>query len=100
MYANNEIGSVLPISEIGKVCKEKKVLFHTDAVQAAGHVHINVKDENIDMLSLSAHKFHASDTDGLSRFDRIHLFPLYYSNLTKKGIQKVLRRRSIRQKTA
>ena len=58
MYANNEIGSVLPIAEIGKVCKEKKVLFHTDAVQAAGHLHINVKDENIDMLSLAAHKFH------------------------------------------
>ena len=58
MYANNEIGSILPIAEIGKVCKEKKVLFHTDAVQTAGHVHINVKDENIDMLSLSAHKFH------------------------------------------
>lgn len=58
MYANNEIGSILPIAEIGRVCKEKKVLFHTDAVQAAGHVHINVKDENIDMLSLSAHKFH------------------------------------------
>ena len=58
MYANNEIGSVLPIAGIGKVCKEKGVLFHTDAVQAAGHIPINVKDENIDMLSLSAHKFH------------------------------------------
>lgn len=58
MYANNEIGSVLPIAEIGKVCREKGVLFHTDAVQAYGHVKINVQDENIDMLSLSAHKFH------------------------------------------
>ena len=58
MYANNEIGSVLPISEIGAVCKEKKVLFHTDAVQAVGHIHINVKEQNIDMLSLSGHKFH------------------------------------------
>ena len=58
MYGNNEIGSILPIAQIGKVCKEKGVLFHTDAVQAAGHVHINVKEENIDMLSLSAHKFH------------------------------------------
>lgn len=58
MYANNEIGSVLPIAEIGAVCKEKGVLFHTDAVQAAGHLHIRVHDENIDMLSLSAHKFH------------------------------------------
>ena len=58
MYANNEIGSVLPISEIGAVCKEKGVVFHTDAVQAAGHLHIDVKAENIDMLSLSGHKFH------------------------------------------
>ena len=58
MYANNEIGSVLPIAEIGAVCKEAKVPFHTDAVQAAGHLHIDVKEQNIDMLSLSAHKFH------------------------------------------
>ena len=58
MYANNEIGSVLPVSEIGAVCKEAGVLFHTDAVQAVGHIAINVKEQNIDMLSLSAHKFH------------------------------------------
>ena len=58
MYANNEIGSILPIPEIGAVCREKGVLFHTDAVQAAGHLHIDVKAQNIDMLSLSAHKFH------------------------------------------
>ena len=58
MYANNEIGSILPIPEIGAVCKEKGVLFHTDAVQAAGHLHIDVKAQNIDMLSLSGHKFH------------------------------------------
>ena len=58
MYANNEIGSVLPIAEIGAVCKEAGVLFHTDAVQAAGHLHIDVKAQHIDMLSLSAHKFH------------------------------------------
>ncbi len=58
MYANNEIGSVLPIAEIGAVCKAAGVPFHTDAVQAAGHLHINVKEQNIDMLSLSAHKFH------------------------------------------
>ena len=58
MYANNEIGSVLPIAEIGAVCKEAKVPFHTDAVQAAGHLRIDVKEQNIDMLSLSAHKFH------------------------------------------
>ena len=58
MYANNEIGSILPIAEIGAVCKEAGVLFHTDAVQAVGHLKINVKEQNIDMLSLSAHKFH------------------------------------------
>ena len=58
MYANNEIGSVMPIAEIGAVCRGKGVLFHTDAVQAAGHLPINVKEQNIDMLSLSAHKFH------------------------------------------
>ena len=58
MYANNEIGSVLPIAEIGAICKAAGVPFHTDAVQAAGHLHINVKEQNIDMLSLSAHKFH------------------------------------------
>ena len=58
MYANNEIGSVLPITEIGAVCKEAGVPFHTDAVQAAGHLHIDVKAQNIDMLSLSGHKFH------------------------------------------
>ncbi len=59
MYANNEIGTILPIEEIGAVCKEKNVLFHTDAVQAVGHVEIDVKKQNIDLLSLSGHKFHA-----------------------------------------
>ncbi len=58
MYANNEIGTIEPIEEIGKICKDKGVLFHTDAVQAIGHVQIDVKKQNIDMLSLSAHKFH------------------------------------------
>ena len=58
MYANNEIGTIQPIKEIGAVCREKGVIFHTDAVQAAGHLHIDVKEQNIDMLSLSAHKFH------------------------------------------
>ena len=58
MYANNEIGSIMPIAEIGAVCREKKVPFHTDAVQAVGHLPINVNEQNIDLLSLSAHKFH------------------------------------------
>ena len=58
MYANNEIGSVLPIAEIGAICKEAGVPFHTDAVQAVGHIAIDVKAQNIDMLSLSGHKFH------------------------------------------
>ena len=58
MFANNEIGTVQPVAEIGAVCRERGVLFHTDAVQAAGHLKIDVREQNIDMLSLSAHKFH------------------------------------------
>ena len=59
MYANNEIGTIQPIPEIGAICKKHGVWFHTDAVQAVGNVHIHVKEQNIDMLSLSGHKFHA-----------------------------------------
>lgn len=58
MFANNEIGSIMPISEIGAVCREKGVYFHTDAVQAVGHIGIDVKESKIDLLSISAHKFH------------------------------------------
>ena len=58
MFANNEVGTIMPVTEIGKVCRERGVLFHTDAVQAVGHVPIDVKAMNIDMLSMSAHKFH------------------------------------------
>lgn len=58
MFANNEIGTIQPIAEIGKICRERGVLFHTDAVQAVGHIPVNVAQQNIDMLSLSAHKFH------------------------------------------
>ena len=65
MYANNEIGTIQPISEIGKICREKKVLFHTDAVQAAGYVKINVEEQNIDLLSMTAHKIHGPKGCGL-----------------------------------
>ena len=58
MYANNEIGTIQPVGEIGKLCKKYGIVFHTDAVQAVGHIDINVREQNIDMLSLSAHKFH------------------------------------------
>jgi len=58
MYANNEIGTIQPIKEIGQICRRKDVIFHTDAVQAIGHIPVNVKDDNVDMLSLSGHKFH------------------------------------------
>ena len=65
MYANNEIGTVQPISEIGAICREKNVLFHTDAVQAIGHISVDVTRDNIDMLSLSAHKFHGPKGVGI-----------------------------------
>lgn len=65
MYANNEVGSIQPISEIGEVCHERGVLFHTDAVQAAGHLPIDVKAQHIDMLSMSAHKFHGPKGAGV-----------------------------------
>ncbi len=65
MYANNEIGTIQPIEEIGKICREKKVLFHTDAVQAAGYCRINVSEQNIDLLSMTAHKIHGPKGCGL-----------------------------------
>lgn len=65
MYANNEIGAIQPIREIGALCRKRGVLFHTDAVQAAGHLAIDVQRDNIDMLSLSAHKFHGPKGIGL-----------------------------------
>lgn len=65
MYANNEIGTLQPVDEIAAACRERGVIFHTDAVQAAGHVGIDVKKENIDMLSLSAHKFHGPKGAGV-----------------------------------
>ena len=84
MYANNEIGSVLPIPEIGVVCKEAGVPFHTDAVQAVGHIAIDVKAQNIDMLSLSAHKFHGPKGVGALYVRRG--FPL--TNVIEGGAQE------------
>ena len=84
MYANNEIGSVLPIPEIGAVCKEAGVPFHTDAVQAAGHLKIHVKEQNIDLLSLSAHKFHGPKGVGVLYARRG--FPL--TNVIEGGAQE------------
>ncbi len=65
MYANNEVGTIQPISKIGEICRKKGVVFHTDAVQAVGHIPVDIKAENIDMLSLSAHKFHGAKGVGL-----------------------------------
>ena len=84
MYANNEIGSVLPIPEIGAVCKEKGVLFHTDAVQAAGHVKIDVNAMHIDLLSLSAHKFHGPKGVGMLYARR----GIILTNLIEGGAQE------------
>ena len=86
MFANNEIGTILPIKEIGAVCREKKVLFHTDAVQAAGHVKINVEEMNIDMLSVSAHKFYGPKGVGLLYWKRgLFLEPLIYGGAQERG---------------
>lgn len=76
MYANNEIGTIQPIAEIGELCKQKGVIFHTDAVQAIGNVHINVKEQNIDMLSLSGHKIHAQKGCGVLYVNKKYRLPL------------------------
>ncbi len=86
MYANNEIGTIQPIAEIGAVCREVGVLFHTDAVQAAGHLAINVVEENIDMLSLSAHKFHGPKGIGVLYAKKgIILQNLIYGGAQERG---------------
>ena len=84
MYANNEIGTIQPIAEIGAVCRAAGVLFHTDAVQAAGHLPIDVKAQNIDMLSVSAHKFHGPKGIGLLYAKR----GILLSNLMEGGAQE------------
>lgn len=88
MYANNEIGTIQPIAEIGAVCRERGVLFHTDAVQAAGHLPINVREQNIDMLSLSAHKFHGPKGVGVLYIKKGIILP----NLIDGGAQERGRR--------
>ena len=86
MYANNEIGSIQPIREIGAVCREKGVLFHTDAVQAAGHLPIHVQEQDIDMLSLSAHKFHGPKGIGVLYARKgILLTPLIEGGAQERG---------------
>lgn len=84
MYANNEIGTIQPIAEIGKICRGKKVLFHTDAVQAIGHLPINVVEQNIDLLSASGHKFHGPKGTGFLYAKK----GIKLSNLIEGGAQE------------
>ena len=86
MYANNEIGTVQPIAEIGEVCRRHGVLFHTDAVQAVGHLPVNVAEQNIDMLSLSAHKFHGPKGIGVLYARRgVPIFPLIHGGAQERN---------------
>lgn len=88
MYANNEIGTIQPIKEIGEICKDNNIVFHTDAVQAGGYLPINVKEENIDMLSLSAHKFHGPKGIGiLYANNKIPLHNLFNGGKQERGIR-------------
>ena len=86
MYANNEIGTIQPIEEIGRICRAKNVLFHTDAVQAAGHLPIHVKEQHIDMLSLSAHKFHGPKGIGVLYAKKgINITPVIEGGAQERG---------------
>ena len=84
MYANNEIGTIQPIREIGEICRRKGVTFHTDAVQAIGHIPVNVADDNIDMLSASAHKFHGPKGTGFLYVRK----GVFLDNLIEGGAQE------------
>ena len=88
MFANNEIGTIQPIEEIGAICKEQGILFHTDAVQAVGNIDIDVKKLNIDMLSLSAHKFHGPKGVGALYINK----RVFIDNLIDGGAQERSRR--------
>ncbi|MBQ8849535.1 MAG: cysteine desulfurase NifS [Clostridia bacterium] len=84
MYANNEIGTIQPIGKIGRICRDRDIIFHTDAVQAAGHLKINVNEQNIDLLSLSAHKFHGPKGIGVLYAKK----GILLSNLIEGGAQE------------
>lgn len=88
MYANNEVGTIMPIKEIGEVCKRNKIIFHTDAVQALGNIKIDVQKENIDMMSISGHKIHAPKGVGVLYIKR----SLRFDNLVHGGGQENSRR--------
>ncbi len=86
MYANNEIGTIQPIGQIGAICRERGVLFHTDAVQAVGHIPVDVREQNIDMLSLSAHKFHGPKGVGVLYARKgIRLGSVIYGGAQERG---------------
>lgn len=88
MYVNNEIGTVQPVAEIGRLCREKGVLFHTDAVQAVGHIHVDVKRDNIDLMSVSGHKLHAPKGVGLLYCRRgLRLNPLISGGGQERGLR-------------
>lgn len=86
MFANNEIGTIQPVRQIGQICREHKVTFHTDAVQAVGHIRVNVEEDNIDMLSASAHKFHGPKGVGFLYVKKgIRIFNLIEGGAQEKG---------------